>query len=127
VPSAAKYKAWATQNETHSQDLLKKCPQASDWAVTVLFYVCLHEVNAFLRARNVPIPGGHAAMKTTLYQNPAWQDLAQMYELFQGWSNRCRYKLWMPTAKDVQVAQLQLGLVRSEIDSLNATDGIAAY
>ena len=89
-----------------------------DWAVTVAFYVIVHEASAFLADRKLPVPRGHDGMKVALGADPAWANLLGYYESAQGDANRTRYRCYRPQKQEVQLAAVRIGLVRAEIAAL---------
>jgi hypothetical protein len=108
----AEHRAWAKQNEEAFKSLRKTYP---DWAATVLFYVAVHEVQAFLAARNIH-PQDHGARNRTLRAN--WpKTIWPPYESLQQVSNEARYECVMPREADLNRAVLTLAKLRAALEA----------
>lgn len=107
------HRAWAKQNEAVFGAFRKKWP---DWAITALFYVAVHEVQALL------IEHGHRptthrdrnAIVRTKWKKTVWPP----YESLQSDSEDARYERWMPDEAALTRALLTLAKFRAEVDAL---------
>jgi hypothetical protein len=123
--SAARHKRIATSNEAFYRSIGGNACAHTDWAMTVLFYVALHEIQCFLHTRTttltqnqLPVPASHRDRKDVLRRITPWQTVAAMYDQFYGWSKRTRYAGWQPSAFELNVAEANLSLLRGELASL---------
>jgi hypothetical protein len=85
--------------------------------MTVLFYVAVHEVLAFLADNNIR-PKSHAATSTALRGNQKWTRLAAMYEQFLAYSRDARYRCKVHSEVQLKLAENLLAQVRAEIAQL---------
>ncbi len=123
MPSANAHSEQASYNEDVYRELGGVGAVRSDWALTVLFYVAVHEIQAFLVRQGAHPPPGrgwdHTARKSVLRANPDWQQLGALLERFLDQSARARYECWRPATKDLQLAEVLLQLIRDEITQLS--------
>jgi hypothetical protein len=105
------------QNVEFYRQLRRGMPTQRDWALTVLFYVAVHDVKAFFvvnrahfASQGGKLPQSHWDVKGALRANPKWRTLGGLYESFFALSRRTRYGCWMPSegdlAKSPQVAPI---------------------
>jgi hypothetical protein len=122
VPSASQHRAWAIQNVGVYRALRADLSPWRDWALTVLFYVAVHDLKAFFAAnrgyfsaQGKKLPETHGELKAALRKNPAWKPLAKHYEGLLGKSKRTRYGCWTPSEGDLATYRKALRAFRREI------------
>jgi len=77
VPSAADHRSIAARNEAFYRDLCGQEPMRGDWAMTVLFYIAVHEVQAvivknrwYVKVHGRPkVPDDHGQRLTAIGEN----------------------------------------------------------
>ena len=123
MPSAEEHRAQAAENEAFYAELRDTRP---DWALTVLFYVIVHEIQAFLADRRGTIIGyglpwpitNHHERKAALRRHPPWARLASYYGSFEGWSRKTRYECFKPDPQRLTEMEGLLARIRAEIQQL---------
>lgn len=118
MASAQEHRDWAAANERFYDHIGAADSDWPDWAITTVFYVIVHEISAFLRDRNKPVPRGHPGMKDALGADPAWANLLGYYEGAQDDATKTRYRCHTPSKVEVQFAHARIALVRAEIAAL---------
>jgi hypothetical protein len=119
---AKSHKDWAVRCEAFYKKLGgAKCADP-EWALTVLFYVCVHEVQAFLVSKRkelaaipVGLPLTHMQRSELLAKR--WKKLGVLYDQFLDWSKQARYDLWIPEEEDLKAAEELLRRIRKQIAS----------
>jgi hypothetical protein len=123
VPSASEHEEQAASNREFYGELGGENAERSDWAVTVLFYCAVQEVQALIlrkgwrvedAGRSV-IPRTHFHRDTAIRENcpQIWND----YSLLKGWSKAARYDCERFDGK-LSLAEQTLDRIRAEIDAL---------
>lgn len=82
----------------------------------VLFYVVVHEVQAFLIGKGKR-PRDHRSRLAAL---APWPDLNSAYRTLQSFASDARYQCMAPTKATLTLAELVLGQVRTEVARLEA-------
>jgi hypothetical protein len=117
-PTAEEHRSWAQQNEAFYNHLRSGDEEWPGWPMTVLFYVAVHEVLAFLVERGVR-PGSHEATRRMLRAKAEWTRLGAMYEQFLGYSRDARYRCVDHGEPQLTLAESLLAQIRSEVASLS--------
>ena len=90
-----------------------------EWSATLLFYTAVQEVEAVLRALKRRPSGDHRDRKEQIKAAlPA--NLVPAYESLEQVSKDARYDGYKPTRSRLQLLELQLSVVRSEIQKAGA-------
>lgn len=106
------HRAWAKQNQVVFEAFRKKWP---DWAITALFYVSVHEVQALLIEHGYR-PTSH--IKRNDLVRKLWRDTVwPPYEALLGDSKDARYDRWMPDEAAITRALLTLAKFRAQVDA----------
>jgi hypothetical protein len=114
-PTPAEHRAWAKKNQEDFEKFRAKSP---DWAVTSLFYVGVHEVQALLVERG-DRPETHKERNVLIrryWRTSIWPP----YEALMQASQDARYHCLMPTPSDVNKAVLTLTKLRAAIATLGS-------
>ena len=126
MPSASDHEQQAARNEKFYKDTLGGADtQFPDWAMTVLFYTAVHDVQAFLqrkradlRARGVPrLPRRHHDRQALLHN--FWPTLELCYTNLKDWSEDARYDCGKFSKAQLQLAERELRNLRNEIKRLS--------
>jgi hypothetical protein len=121
VPSASDFEERAADNEQLFLDLGGAAAQASDWAMTLLFYCAVNEVKAFLK-RKKPyllsvgiqnLPKRHAQRLALL--DKEWPAMADVYRTLKNASEAARYDCGVFTEAQLTLAYGQLRALRQQI------------
>ena len=112
MPTAAEHHAWALQNETFYNELGGCQSQQPDWAMTVLYYVALHEIEAALVSDGCRVHS-HEERKAKMQQK--WPILRRWHDHLYQHSRDARYRCRRPSQKDLTLAEAALRGVRDEI------------
>jgi hypothetical protein len=115
--TAEDHRSWAKRNEEFYEHIGGSESAWSGWPMTVLFYVVVHEVTAFLVDQRIQT-STHADTRAALRQNPAWTQLAAMYDQFFGYSRDARYRCRVHSKLELKLAESLLDQVRNEIERL---------
>jgi uncharacterized protein (UPF0332 family) len=114
--SAAEHQSWAQQNEAFYRHIGGNHSQWPDWAMSVLFYTAVHEIQAALVASGSR-PRNHESRMVTLREK--WPTLGTLYETLFDRSKRVRYLCNRPSQMELALAEAALTQVRAEITKLN--------
>jgi len=76
----------------------------SDWALTVLFYTGLHEIDALLASKNIH-PGGHPVRDQAVAGNVELLPIAKYYFRLKSRSQNARYNCVRFSAAEVNRAE----------------------
>lgn len=116
MPSAAEHHTWAQQNEAFYTHLGGSQSQYPDWAMTVIFYVALHEIEAALVAKGSRVYS-HEQRKAKLASK--WPVIRQWHDFLYTRSRDARYRCQSFSANDLALAETALASIRAEIAKLN--------
>ena len=108
-PTAAEHYAQSQNFDAFYQHLGGNASAWPQWAAVVLFYIAVHEIQAFLVARGHR-PTDHTSRKAVL--NQGWQQLATLYAGLYDLSKKARYECITPSQAQLTLAEMQLQLVR---------------
>jgi hypothetical protein len=114
MASAERHREWAQRNEQFYSAIGGADGEWPDWAITALFYTALHEIAAFLRTHGQPAHS-HKAIRGALRANPAWTDIAAIYEQLQTWSETSRYHCIILEPHKIKLAENLLAQLREKL------------
>jgi hypothetical protein len=111
--TAADHHAQAQRNQAFYEQIGGSNSSTPEWAVTVLFYIAVHELEAALLACGEPRSKDHTTRRTGVRQrvtgaSPGFEQLYQM-------SNEARYECVLHPQHRIALAEMQLALIRQEI------------
>jgi hypothetical protein len=109
----AEHYAQAQRNEAFYRRIGSSHSAQPEWAVTALFYVAVHELEAALLALNEASPKNHAQRKAAMRQHflPAAKDFEQLHQM----SMAARYECKRHSQSDIAFAEARLTPIRQEI------------
>lgn len=126
MPTAEEHRAQAQLNEEFYARIGGIDSEWPDWALTTLFYVAVHEIQAFLADNRATVIGygirwpvaEHHERKKALRQHPAWNGLAQRYDVLYGASRKTRYECHSPDKTELEKRRQTVDQIRAEIERL---------
>lgn len=89
MPNLTDHILQAHHNEAFYEDIDKNT--YSDWAMTVLFYVALQYIDAFLATVGMANPGGHGVRDREVNGQAQLQSIANLYFRLKNRSQNARY------------------------------------
>jgi uncharacterized protein (UPF0332 family) len=101
-----------------SLDLTK--PGAIDWAITILFYAALHQVEAYFATQGLH-HGGHgglAGRDSSVANDGRLQPIAKCYSRMKTHSINARYNVMSYGTNRVELLKVDLALIKSHIAAL---------
>lgn len=114
--TAAEHYTQAQRNEAFYHQIGGSHSANPEWAMTALFYVVVHEVEAALRAVNAPRSSDHHSRKAAL--RTLSPPLAAQYETLYGLSVAARYECVRHSQTALALAEARLPMIRAAIAKL---------
>lgn len=108
----------AQRNEELYNELGGSRSKRPEWAVTVLFYVAVHEVEAMFRKRRWLGSADHYERRQRIQGLSS--DLATAYDSLEDMSRQARYECVRHSEARIALAEISLSIVRREIAKLGA-------
>ena len=92
MPNSIKHLSIIEQNYKTLVHLTQSVPSNySDWCVTIIFYMALHYVHAFLSEELAEHPNDHQSLQSIIVSNTQLKAIYQKYRNLQDDSREARY------------------------------------
>jgi uncharacterized protein (UPF0332 family) len=114
--SAAEHQSWAQRNKAFYNHIGGSHSEWPDWAMSVLFYAAVHEIQAALVVSGSR-PRDHTERMAMLREK--WPSLGTLYDTLFTRSKQARYLCHRPSQAELALAEAALTQVRGEIAKLN--------
>jgi hypothetical protein len=113
LPNKEEHLNQASRNEKLAQSLAQT--EYREWTVTVLFYVAVHYIEAFLAVRHLHCDD-HSERSEKIRQIPELRKIAKEYDALRTLSRQARYHALPIQPEDVNIAQQKLDVIRAQIN-----------